>query len=130
MVTLMDLSAEDRHAVRQVIRTARAKIAEGWTQNAFARAKVSRLSCKADSENAGCWCILGALAAAVGVPDVSYFQPDSHRTRPAWLAEGLLELKAGEPLPEWNDAEDRTIEQVLGLLDAVAADLDTLQVAA
>jgi hypothetical protein len=68
--------------------------------------------------------------AAVGVPDVSHFQPDAHRTRPAWLAEGLLELKAGEPLPEWNDAPGRTIEQVLGLLDAVAADLDKLRVAA
>jgi hypothetical protein len=64
------------------------------------------------------------------VPNVSHFQPDSHRTRPAYFAEGLLELKAGEPLPQWNDAPGRTIEQVLGLLDAVAADLDTLEMAA
>jgi hypothetical protein len=129
MVTSESLTEEDRHAVRQVIRTARAKVAEGWTQGAFARV-THGWSCKADSERACCWCILGALARAVGVPDVSHFQPDAHRTRPAWFAEGLLEGKVDEPLPEWNDAPGRTIEQVLGLLDAVAADLDTLEMVA
>jgi hypothetical protein len=129
MVKPEGFTEEDRHAVRQVIRTARAKVAEGWTTGSFAREN-GVWSCKANSEKARCWCLLGALCAAVGVPDVSYLQPDLHRTRPAWLAEGLLELKAGERLPEWNDAPGRTIEQVLGLLDAVAADLDTLEMAA
>jgi hypothetical protein len=125
----MKLTAEDRHAVRQVIRTARAKIAEGWTTHAFARDSY-RWGCQANAKDAYCWCLTGALCAAVGVGDVSYLEPASHRTRPAYFAEGLLELKAGEPLPQWNDAPGRTIEQVLGLLDAVAADLDTLEMAA
>jgi hypothetical protein len=125
MTTLDTLTVEDRDAVRQVIRAARARINQGWTTGSFARV-THGWGCKADSEKATCWCILGALCAAVGVGDVSYFDPESHRTRPAWLAEGLLERRAGQPLPTWNDEFGRTMDDVLELLDAVDADLEAM----
>jgi hypothetical protein len=99
MVTLMDLTAEDRHAVRQVIRTARAKIAEGWT-TARVRPRHARLGAARRTPRR-------RARGASSVPSARRSgwatSATSTRTRIAPGRRGsprrLLELKAGEPLP-------------------------------
>lgn len=81
----------------------------GWTQGAL--------------EKHGRLCALGAIAAAKGIDIAEEQQADNlplHREANALARE----IKGWYCIPDWNDAESRTLEEVLEVFDrAIAREL-------
>ena len=134
-----------------ILRKARELVASGWTTNNYARDAVGSPVNTTDAA-AATYCATGSIyaAAGFGVPMVS---TDSHVVPPA-VAEaarsvaycagaltgdaGLLQganaytgLPDGELLhgllPEWNDAEGRTLDQVCAAFDSAIAAVQDME---
>lgn len=79
---------------------------EKWTKGYLARTTGGR-PINADDPNATCWCVFGALARC-------------EYTGEAWIiAVSKLRFEIGSEyisIPEWNDAEETTYEQVIDVL--------------
>ena len=105
---------------RQVLEKAKALVASGWTQGYIAE-DPSGHSCCPMSDVACRWCLLGACERAMF--DHGHHQKDS------WL-EMLAVVKraisaSGEISPiAWNDAPERTQQDVLAFLDAAIERLE------
>jgi hypothetical protein len=101
-----------------VLREARRLIAEvGWTQGAYARDAVGTTISPA-REDATCFCMEGALRRASR--DRGLFD----------AAEGVILDKCGElTIPSFNDAPDRTKDEVLSVLDRAIAAAEAGEVA-
>jgi len=97
--------------VQELLKRAQMRIAQGWTQDQMARDSADRV-CDPDSKDAVCWCALGAIRA-------------EGRTPTGGAAERRLAEVIGreslfwtyEIVTEWNDALDRTKEEVLTTFD-------------
>jgi hypothetical protein len=90
----------------EVLRAARAKIEQGWTQHAFARNGIEPVPSR--SVTATCWCAIGAITAANGSSSSS--------------SEVFLERAVGtDDVPAWNDAPGRTQAEVLAAFDRAIA---------
>lgn len=96
-----------------VLRKAAELISEpgAWTQGAFARRGSYPIG--PNTPNAECWCALGALYAAA-----SRLSVDSYRTIAA--LSGHLGLQGRGALVNWNDAPERTQQQVVQALHNAA----------
>ena len=98
---------------RNVLKRARAKIAQGWTQGAAARLRDGTAAGSADPDAAS-WCAMGAIycSAVEMLPYNEAMCADA-------AAFGALGRSLGFPsIPEWNDAEGRTKAEVLAAFDA------------
>lgn len=100
--------------VVEVLRGARAKIAQGWTRGALARRhgeSVSIADIEAGAGGADCWCASGAIMAASG--------PGSVRAD-AWEALSVaVGIAFPGAIPAWNDAAKRTQAEVLAAFTRV-----------
>jgi hypothetical protein len=90
-----------------------------WTQAAYAR-RVSGISCTGADRAASCWCLLGAIDA------------ERHATATRSLVSQLATSAvtktvkvrdAGLTLAGWQDAPERTHEDILAAIDATLARL-------
>ncbi len=98
---------------------ARRLIERGWTQNADARAADDSEVHPCDSR-AVSWSLLGALVAAVEHVAAT----DGERTAIGQLAATcvlLADILDTESLEQWNDARERSRDDIIAALDQVAA---------
>lgn len=96
----------------EILKAARAKLAQGWTQGAFAR-DADGLPVNVCHPKATCWCITGAFRSLP--PEADFMQ--------ARIA--LKSSLSGDPqLSEWNDVRGRTQADVIELFDHVIAKLE------
>jgi hypothetical protein len=95
-------------SVAATLAEARKLIAQGWTQG----------KCKRVVDGVECWCLLGAMGQAA--PD---YKPRELAFAALFLSLGDddLYLSSSSNLTEWNDAPDRTQEDVLALIDRAIA---------
>lgn len=107
--------------VIDVLKAAREKIAQGWTQETCARDADGRI--RGPSEPAAsCWCAYGAVVAAVRVldPDDS-LQLDIRTVQELEVGlppqPGVCDRGGKMPIAYWNDAPGRTQAEVLELFD-------------
>ena len=86
----------------EILIAAREKIEQGWTQNTTAR-DIGGRPVFSTSQTAVCWCSIGAIYAV-----------DSAQAgdRAAKILSDTLEIERSN-LTEWNDAPDRTQDEVL-----------------
>jgi hypothetical protein len=103
------------HETAAVLRAARAKVAQGFTQHAFGRnALGAALDVEEASRTGVCWCTLGALNASGAM----LFSIPGDRARQA-----LRKVVGVYNLGDWNDAPGRTQAEVLAAFDrAIAAE--------
>lgn len=96
--------------VPTLLREARELIAQGWTQHAFARDAQGEI-CAASEAVATCWCIRGAVRRVCLTGESS--------ESPLWgkVLHTLSTTLGRGGLAEWNDAPERTKEEVLSLFD-------------
>ena len=98
---------------RQVLKTAKALVARGWTQGYVAEDPPGH-SCCPMSDVACRWCLLGACERAMS--DHGHLQEDSWLKMLAVLKRAIS--ASGEISPVvWNDTPSRKRPQVLALLD-------------
>lgn len=88
-----------------------------WTQNAYARDVTGR-GVPPTSSSATCWCLIGALAAAEGSQCGVSFIAVSEKSKAA------VDAFNETHLPIWNDAPDRTHNEVLQRFDEAIARLE------
>ncbi|MEZ0212485.1 MAG: hypothetical protein ACAH27_05975 [Xanthobacteraceae bacterium] len=94
--------------VAENLRTARALIAKGWTQEAWAE-DVRGVSCGSRMADAVCYCPEGAIAAAIGMhPADAQYSPEAQA-----LTDAIGGLGDPSEIPSWNDAPGRIKEEVL-----------------
>lgn len=91
----------------EILKAARERVAKGWTQGEVAR-DAAGLAVGSISQDAVCWCSLGALNGALG-PGESW---------DGWSdAKKLLRIAAGIydniSIVDWNDAPGRTQAEVI-----------------
>ena len=87
-------------------------VTKGWTQRTFARNDKGIPVHIGMKHTATCFCGVGALLHTAEAVDTLYY--------PAWAA---LDRAAGEHFPNFNDAEGRTLDEVLAVFDkAIAAE--------
>lgn len=105
-------SPEEKARIESALRTARELLASGWTQGCWAR-DADGFPVAFDDPKATCWCITGAVWKGVG-------GEPSGRDNPVigLLRDELDELNEDAGIPEWNDDPDRTLSQVLSLVDS------------
>lgn len=98
------------------LRAVAAQIERGWSQGADARDAQGRVV-GLNSDEAQAWSLLGAfaLSATDGVP--------RNHVRRALVA--LSDVIGTDSLQQWNDAPDRTREEVLSALEEAIAKIDT-----
>lgn len=96
---------------RQVLVGARALVAEGWTQDAYAQDAEGR-DVDPLAHSACKFCCLGAIARVMGIEDVGNGQLADDV--PATVS---LEKAAGRNIPSFNDAQGQTKEKVLAAFD-------------
>lgn len=105
------------------LRTARAKVEQGWCQNVMAvDAEGDRTQTL--SRDACAWCLLGALDLGVkshctSLPEIEQYAEISHQVLVmAYESIRALgwEIEAGE-IEKWNDHASRTQTEVLAALD-------------
>ena len=97
-----------------VLKAARAKLAQGWTQEMLAR-DWQGAEVPSHSDEALCWCMVGAIHAVT----------QSEEERNAALLQLELSLGQGELcecVTEFNDDDGTTIEDVLALCDRAIAE--------
>ena len=105
--------------ILRIIDGARPLIEAGWTQGAYAR-DVAGDSAYFRGKDAACFCVVGALLRAQNSPggtgDVAAVVDQIHlRGFPRGMAPSAIDV--------WNDAPQRTKEDVLAALDQTAAAL-------
>jgi hypothetical protein len=95
-------------SIAQVLTEARKLIAQGWTQGEYKRV----------INGVECWCISGAIHQAT-----SYDEPSGLEFAALFLSLRADDfyLSSSTNLIEWNDAPDRTQEEVLALIDRAIA---------
>ena len=98
------------------LRAVAARIERGWSQGANARDAHGR-AVGLNSDEGQAWSLIGAfsLAATDGIP--------RGHVRRALVA--FSDVIATDSLQQWNDAPDRTREEVLSALDEARAKIDT-----
>ena len=97
-------------SVAQVLIEARKLIAQGWTQGEYKRVV----------NGVECWCISGAIRQAAPYDDPRGLEFVALLRA---LRDDDFYLSSSSKLIEWNDAPDRTQEDVLALIDrAIAKD--------
>lgn len=92
----------------EILRAARAKVAQGWTQGADGRDIDGRPSYMS-GEPATCWCVSGAIHS---VSRAHWYDP--------FVALDCFRKAAGchcEGIADWNDAHGRTQAEVLAAFD-------------
>jgi hypothetical protein len=123
----MELSKD----VRTVLVEARDLLRTGWTQRAPARDDAGVETSATDARST-CWCVLGAVYAvtmrmerALGLDPFRLFPAgrcDPWATA-RWRAISSLESHIDVSIVVFNDAPDRTQEQVIDLFDRTIADM-------
>ena len=99
------------HSILTQLREARALLAKGWTQDAFARDINGECIYSGAEENIVSYCIMGALQH-IEAKDPAY---ETLRKCLPFGNRGLL---------WWNDTIGRTQDEVLGLFDKAIAKLE------
>lgn len=97
--------------VERILEGAIETIKQGWTQSELAE---NAAGDPVDSLNSSAvqWCIIGALSKSAG-----YLIDNAQEDTPAFQARRELEISLGGGfLTEWNDACDRSSEDVVSLL--------------
>lgn len=94
----------------KVLSRAKELITQGWTQEFFARDK-NRTVCHSASKNAVCFCLLGAIKRANREFKTEY--------RDELIIEDRLINFLKESPASWNDAPERTKDDVLSLLSTL-----------
>lgn len=96
---------------------ARAFLFRGWTRGALAR-NAAGAPVSPHDPSAVCWCVLGALDAALG---------SGHSPEDAAYAAAVLKRTNGIPLEypfaSYNDREERTQEEMIHLFDVMLEEL-------
>lgn len=91
-----------------------------WTTGCLARTKGGQ-SIRYSSEHAACFCALGAIYRANRGTYEQHRQPSDNREMER-EAERAIQLATKGNVPEWNDAPERTHDEVLEAYDiAIAA---------
>lgn len=100
-----------KDTVIDVLHVARQFIENGWTKRAFAReTPTSVFACSVESKKASCFCASGAIQAAkyhLNADDQAHMEARS----------ALLSVIHWDSIPLWNDAPNRTQEQVVNAFD-------------
>ena len=99
--------------VAGLVRT-REFLKKGWTQGWFAKTASGR-DCGAESSDASCWCLSGALQRA--------FQDESSSEAEDRAASSLRWTIRRKSIADWNDAKRRTQTQVVGAVTRTIARL-------
>jgi hypothetical protein len=86
---------------------------ERWTQHVYAKTKTGDVV-PPECASACCWCLMGALRLACDQVDADDDEEVFIETCSA------LERSAASAIPRWNDAPERTFEDVVKLLTEVA----------
>lgn len=105
----------------ELLRTARGKLAAGWTQGCFAK-DATGAQVNPEASEATCWCAVGAVRASMGPAyRIAMIDGRAH----AELYEAIASVGAvdsGDAIVEFNDKAGRTQVEVLDLFDrAIAA---------
>lgn len=101
----------------KVLKEARALIAKGWTQGAFAR-DGNYQPVQVGDDAAECYCISGALHLAADTRITWKQQPETFNQ--AWRAlEHVTDTRIS--LVQWNDAPERELDEVLAAFDRAIA---------
>ena len=95
---------------KTVLKRARAKIAQGWTQNAVARGAAG-FPVLSFSRDARCWCAMGAVLAVTSEGD------GLQRLRAALPQSARTDNDAWHDVSVFNDHPGRTQAEVLALFD-------------
>lgn len=106
-----------KRANLEYIKKARAKIDEGWTQNAYART-AKGTACGACDPSARSWCAEGALIHAAGGNSVKYLTLYK-------IVVSRLANNRYKTLPSWNDDLCETKEEVLVGFDRVIKSIES-----
>lgn len=108
-----------KRANLEYIKLARAKIAEGWTQDSYARTAKGQ-SCGACDPSACSWCAEGALIHAAGGNSLKYI--NLNRIVANRLGKNR---RRSFTLPYWNDELCKTQDEVLAGFDQVIKELES-----
>jgi hypothetical protein len=98
--------------VVETLELAKKKLCIGWTKDACARTAAGTPVLSAHKD-AVCWCLLGAI----GVSTCS----SGNFNEAVFALERALPADCWQSISLFNDAEERTIEQVLELVDRAIA---------
>ena len=98
--------------IKQILIEAKAKIEQGWCQKTDAKDKFGNFV-SADSYAAVCWCSEGAIISVVGLNNQAEDTMD------------ILRFITNCGIVKWNDAPERTKEEVLELFDKAIDKADT-----
>lgn len=110
------------HTKRRIVEAAIEKLKTGWTQGEMAEDRAGR-PVGSTSHEACRWCLLGALRAAGAPADDSIFSA-LHRALRRRCAKESPSGGVALSLVAWNDAPERTRDDVISLLKEVAEDLN------
>jgi len=105
-------------AAPDLLRDARDRVAAGWCQHASARDEDGRIVEPWDAE-ARSWSLLGAIVAVTEPQRLE--RGHLSLTELTTALGALAELIADPSLEHWNDAPDRAVDEVLGVLDLATA---------
>ena len=101
-----------------LLRRARDRVANGWTQHYAAR-DVDNVPCGAKDDRAASFCAFGALWAdgdvAGGLASVAAYTRLTNELQPAF------DKRHNGDLAKWNDDPERTKDEVLAAFDAALA---------
>ena len=103
-------------SVAATLAEARKLIAQGWTQGTFRNGERGK----------HCYCLAGAVVT-VNIPNLGALDAEAYADSPGigalsdCLGRRVYSVYALDRLTEWNDAPDRTQEDVLALIDRAIA---------
>lgn len=103
-----------------ILKRARKLIEKGWTQELFARNEQGN-RCSAESSAAVCWCIRGAMFAAVKGKFGDEFVEAETILESVIPPSSLKGIGSNAPLVYFNDRKGRTKAQVLALYERAIA---------
>ena len=104
----------------QVLREAKyALITKGWFQGSYSKEFTEGYTARDGNGNyiiaeSSCFCAVGALAYAQGATS---FSEGMHGPAHAFLVTAISKRGGGTFVPSYNDAEGRTVEEVLSAFD-------------
>jgi len=97
-----------------ILKEVRDLIERGWTQGTFARTE-DGMQCDPEDEDAASWALDGAICGAL-----SELTPQSFHEERLRIAQILISAASGveiKNLARFNDAPDRTREEILAVID-------------
>jgi hypothetical protein len=109
-----------------MLREARSLLHRGWSRGAQARDAQGRVALPW-SDEAASWSLLGALLATWQVHDMEDADFVAHRADARALGDATEALGAATgtaALDRWNDAEGRSVNEVVAAVDRALAALD------